>query len=110
MPSFSIDNMISIVPEAIMACLAMAVLMLDLFIQKQRRYLLGYISLLGVAVAAFETWSLRGLRLSTFSGMFVLDGYATFFKLIFYLAASLAILVSINYIKVEKIERGEYYG
>lgn len=104
------NDMLSIFPEAIVVCLAMAVLVLDLFVKKQRRYLLGWFSVIGLGLAALETWRLRGLDITSFSGMFVLDGYSIFFKMVFFIAAAIAILISINYIKLEGVERGEYYG
>jgi len=104
------DNIVSITPEIIMLSLAMVVLLLGLFVRAKRMYLLAYLSLAGIAAAAFKTWSMKGMELTTFSGMFVLDGYSTFFKMLFYLAAALAVLISVNYIKMEKIEKGEYYG
>jgi len=103
-------NLVFIVPEIIVAGIAMAVLLLDLFVRPERKYLLGYFSLAGLGAAAYQTWLLSGTQAVGFSGMFVLDGYATFFKFIFYIAAALAILISINYLKLEKIEKGEYYG
>lgn len=110
MPSFSMDNLVSIVPESIVLCIAIAVLMIDLFTDKEKRHYLAYFSIVGLAVAAYETWQLRGLNMTTFNGMFVLDGFSIFFKMLFFIVAALAILISINYLKNEQSERGEYYG
>ena len=110
MPSFSLDNLVSIVPESIVLCLAIAVLMFDLFTQKEKRHYLAYFSIVGLVVAAYETWQLRGLNVTTFSGMFVLDGFSVFFKMLFFIVAALAILISINYLKNEQSERGSTTG
>ncbi len=45
-----------------------------------------------------------------FAGMYVADGYALFFKIIFLIASGLTILISIGYAEREGIESGEYYG
>jgi NADH-quinone oxidoreductase subunit N len=88
----------------------MALLILDLFIKKGSRGILGYLAVLGLAAAAAQTLALAGSNASLFAGMFAVDGYSTFFKLLFYAAASLAILASMNYAGAEKLERGEYYA
>jgi NADH-quinone oxidoreductase subunit N len=45
-----------------------------------------------------------------FAGTFSLDPFSVFFKFVFYIACGLGILLSINYLKVEDIRRGEYYA
>ena len=104
------DNIVSIVPEIIVLVLAMTVLVMDIFVPKERKWTLAWISVAGLAVAAAKTWAMRDMTLTTFSGMFVTDGYSTFFKLLFYTAAALAILMSVRYLKVEDAEKGEYYA
>jgi NADH-quinone oxidoreductase subunit N len=42
--------------------------------------------------------------------MYLLDPYSTFFKFLLYIAAAFVILLSINYLKIEKINIGEYYA
>jgi NADH-quinone oxidoreductase subunit N len=110
MPMISAADMTAISPEIIVVCSAMAVLILGLFVKKEWRFLLGYLSVAGLVAAAFQTWSMRSEFHSAFFGMFVLDGYATYFKMVFYVAASIALLISISFVKTEKIERGEYYS
>ncbi len=51
-----------------------------------------------------------GREIVTFSGMFVSDDYAGFFKFIFYIATLLTILISIQYVRVEDLHAGEYYA
>ena len=47
---------------------------------------------------------------SFFGGTFLLDPFSTFFKFVFYIACGLGILLSMNYLKIEDIHRGEYYA
>jgi NADH-quinone oxidoreductase subunit N len=67
------------------------------------------------AVLAF-TWSLDSATLSVatvtsgFGGMFLLDSYSIFFKVLFLVAAILTILVSDRYLEVERAQSGEYYA
>ena len=45
-----------------------------------------------------------------FNGMFILDAFSIFFKVVFLLAAMLTILVSARYLEVERAHTGEYYA
>jgi NADH-quinone oxidoreductase subunit N len=110
MPSFSTQDILYIIPEIIVVGFAMAILVLDAFVPKGKKSTLAWLSIAGLIVAAAETWGLRDVNVTAFYGMFVLDSYAVFFKMIFYIAAGMAIMISMNYIKVEEIERGEYYA
>jgi len=110
MPSFSVHEMRYIVPELVIIAFGMAILVLDAFVPKDKKRWLAYLALVGIGIAAAQTCGLRMEHVTAFYGMFVLDGFARFFKLIFYIAAALAILISVNYVKVEEIERGEYYA
>ena len=42
--------------------------------------------------------------------MFLADGYAAFFKVLFLIAAALTVLISLRYLDDEGIHRGEYYA
>ena len=68
-------------------------------------------SLAGIGVAAFVTYKLVGDGVRDyFSGAFLLDPFSAFFKFVFFIACGLGILLSINYLKIEDINRGEYYA
>jgi NADH-quinone oxidoreductase subunit N len=86
------------------------VLVLDFFFDKEGKSFLGWLSLAGVAIAAAATYRLMGMSGLFFGGTFHLDAFSTYFKFAFYIACGLGILVSINYLKVEDIHRGEYYS
>jgi len=45
-----------------------------------------------------------------FNGMFILDAFSVFFKVVFLLAAILTILVSSRYLDVERANAGEFYA
>jgi len=110
MPSLSATDLFYITPEAIVLFFAMSVLIMDIFTEKENKRYLGYFSLVGLVVASVYLWQMRGLNNVSFYGMFVLDNYAIYFKTLFFIAAALAILISINYIKIEDINLGEYYS
>ncbi len=99
-----------VLPEAVMLIAALLVLLFDLVIGKEGKVLLGWLSVAGIAIAASISLETTGVSQSVFSGTFLVDPFSTFFKFVFYSACGLGILLSINYLKVEKIHRGEYYA
>ncbi len=93
------------IPELVMASLALVVLMLDLFIRRK-----GITALLSIITAGVVGFTLLDSSGTVFSGMYIADGYSSFFKLIFLISLALTILISIKYIKIEKVNFGEYYS
>jgi NADH-quinone oxidoreductase subunit N len=102
---FVMPDLGPVMPEIVMTCLALAILMADLFIQ--RKETVAFLSILSIGAVAY---ALPGAMGTTFSGMFVSDGYSMFFKLIFILNVILTILISVKYIAVERVNFGEYYS
>jgi NADH-quinone oxidoreductase subunit N len=105
-----LQSIVPILPELVLVVVALLVLLFDLFLPKGRKSILGWYSLAGVAVAAYVSFQLMGVQGTFFGGTFQLDPFSTFFKFVFYIACGLGILVSINYLKTEDLERGEYYA
>jgi NADH-quinone oxidoreductase subunit N len=105
MNNFQIPNLAPVMPEMIMTCAALVILFLDLFIKK--REALSGLSILAAVIVGF---SLFNSELgTTFSGMFVADGYAVFFKMVFLVSLVLSILVSGRYLDIQSAHQGEYY-
>ncbi|RJQ52935.1 MAG: NADH-quinone oxidoreductase subunit N [Nitrospiraceae bacterium] len=99
-----------IIPELTMVCMGLILLLLDLVVKKK-----GVIAAVGIAgalVALYGTFKLFGIGgpQTAFANMFVLDGYANFFKLIFYLNIILTVCISLKYMAIEKASFGEYYA
>ena len=100
-----------IAPEMIITAFGFLVLLVDVFLPKgERKGHLGIISLIGIVIAFFYTLPQIGSVKSGFEGMFVSDGYALFFKILFLIIAFLTILISMGYTQREGIAFGEYYA
>ena len=106
---FSLIDIVAILPELVVAGGACIVLMLDLIVPKGRKHLVAYTSIALILLAAWYSYSFSGLSTTAFAGMFVVDGYAVFFKFVFYIAAVLTIFMSLRYVRDEGINLGEYY-
>lgn len=95
-------------PELTLVATAVAVILLDLFVE--RKGLLALLSIIGLVIAAGFTVAMWGTSASTFHNMLAVDSFALFFKLLFLGIVALVILSSTDY--VSKFERfqGEYYA
>lgn len=102
---FVMPDLSPVMPEIVMTCLALALLLADLIIK--RKETIAFLSIISVAIV---TYILLGSMGTTFNGMFISDGYSTFFKLIFFLNVLLTVLISVKYIAIEKVNLGEYYS
>ena len=90
--------------------LALLLLLLELLIPaKESRRGVGYLAIIGLAGIIGYTFTLQGSQATFYQGLFVLDDYAVFFKVLFLSAALLTCLFSFDY--VEKLRRwqGEFY-
>jgi len=89
---------------------SIVLLVIDLFIARDNKRLTGYLALLGIVVAAvagIPFWNTNNGV--TFSNMIVLDNYALVLNWIFLLSAAITIVISLDYLPHQGIERGEYY-
>jgi NADH-quinone oxidoreductase subunit N len=96
-------------PEISLVAFAVAVILLDLFID--RKGLLAFVSIIGLLVScglAVSLWS--GVPQTTFNGMLTVDKFAIFFKILFLGIAVLVILASTDYVTKFKRFQGEYYA
>jgi NADH-quinone oxidoreductase subunit N len=109
-----------ITPELVLTLGAFLVLGLSALPEAGRRLwapvLAGLTCLMTLASLLSFVWrfGLEALRAPDmtigFNGMFILDAFSVFFKVVFLLAALLTILVSSRYLEVERANAGEYYA
>lgn len=107
---FPAINLRLILPEIILCVFAIFIILLDPFLSKERKMISGHIAWIAVVLAFLANLSLWDLQETTFSDMFLVDNFATFFKFIFLAGSFLIIFVSMNYLKREEILHGEYFG
>jgi NADH-quinone oxidoreductase subunit N len=103
-------NITPILPEIFLSVLAMALLLINVFATGTQKTYLANISFVGIVGAAVLVGSGWGGHIESFNGSVVLDNYATFFKMIFLVAAGLAILISDKYMEREECNHGELYS
>ncbi len=100
----------AIVPEMVIAAGACLLLLLDLVTPKCEQALLAYVGLGLLGLAGAASLGLSSANVEVLSGLFLLDPFSTYFKLLLYLATGFTILLSISYLGIERIHAGEYYA
>ncbi|MGB7296053.1 MAG: NADH-quinone oxidoreductase subunit N [Candidatus Aminicenantales bacterium] len=89
---------------------ALVVLLLEVFIKKQERDYLGYVSLVFLGAAGCLAVSSWNKGLSYFGGGLALDNLAIFLTLFFGLAVAFVILLSLKYIGRHDANHGEIFA
>ncbi len=104
-------DLITALPEIFILCMAMVILIADLFLKKNNRiaiYGLAQTTLLGAAYITFTTHAPSVTY--AFSGTFVDDAMSDVLKLMIYLGTSLILLYSRQYLQLRDMFRGEFYA
>ncbi len=89
---------------------ALFVLLLEVFIKKEKRDYLGYVSLVFLGAAGFLAVSFWNKGLFYFGGGLILDNLAIFLTFLFALAAAFVILLSLKYIGQQDANYGEIFA
>jgi NADH-quinone oxidoreductase subunit N len=95
-------------PELTLCGTALAVILLDLFIEQKKA--LAAISVLGLLVSIAFTIALWGEGGSSFGGMLVTDNFALFFKFLILGITILVVASSVDYVSRFARFQGEYYA
>lgn len=104
------SDLMAILPELIIVAAACLVLVLDPIMPASKKDALAWLSLSALAICLGVTASQMGSRVSAFSDLVIVDPYACFWKLLLYVVTGLTILLSLPYLKAERLNLGEYYG
>ena len=98
-----------LLPLIILIVWACVLLLADLFIPKERKWLTAMLAAFGLALTLGFTLSQLGLENTAFNGMVVVDGFSVFVNALLLLTGLLGVALAYGYVKRMDIERGEYY-
>src|SRR5438445_6598708 len=102
---------IRFLPEIVLSIFGMIVMGLDPLVDEQRsQKLLGMVALLGTLTALAATLLMSQYPVSSFCHMIQVDRFSVFFHFLVIAVAALVILSSYEYMTVQRIRAGEYYG
>lgn len=102
-------NFLVVAPEIVVLVTALSVMIVDLFLGKEQKGRLAWLSLVGVLAAAGLSYYIWDGTDPALQNMLVADGYALFLNLVILTAAALAILFSVEYTARTGLALGEYY-
>ncbi|MEO5887781.1 MAG: NADH-quinone oxidoreductase subunit N, partial [Anaerolineales bacterium] len=103
------SDLYTVLPFTILTVWACVLLLIDLFIPKDRKSITALLSALGLALTLGFTLSQIGREVTGFSGMVVLDGFSTFVNALLLVSGLLGVALAYGYVKRMGLERGEYY-
>jgi len=102
---------VRILPEIILTAFGIAVMVADpLLAPKSSRKPLGVLALIGSIAAAMATVWQSNFTGDAFSHMIAVNSFSIFFHLLIALIVIVVILASYEYLDVQHINLGEYYG
>jgi NADH-quinone oxidoreductase subunit N len=95
-------------PEILLAGGAMVLLMVGAYRGERATGFINWCAIILLIVAATIVWGMPGGKVVTFGSSFVVDGFARFLKTLTFVGSAAALLLSLNYLKVEKQQKFEY--
>ena len=110
MENIQIDLMTAL-PEIIVLSMAMAVLILDLFLNQKNRFLIYGVTQLTLLVATYTIWLTHTSAVSyAFSDMFIDDPLSHVLKFLTLVGVSIMLVYTRHYMQVRGLFKGEYYA
>jgi len=98
-------------PEMVLSVFGIAVMLLDPLLDEERsQRTLGTIALVGTLLALFSVHFMAAHPGLAFWNMISADSFSVFFHFLIIAIAALVILTSYEYMAVQRIRTGEYYG
>jgi NADH-quinone oxidoreductase subunit N len=105
------SDYIRILPEIVLSLFGMAIMVLDPLLDEEKsQKTLGIIGLVGALSALLSTWFMAQDPGLAFWSMVRVDGFSVFFHVLVIAIGIVLILTSYEYMAVQKIRAGEYYG
>jgi NADH-quinone oxidoreductase subunit N len=102
---------VRILPEIVLSLFGMVVMVLDpLLDEEASQKILGLIALAGMLAGIVATWCMSQFPGLAFWNMVQVDGFSVFFHVLVIAIAAVIILTSFEYMRVQRIRAGEYYG
>jgi NADH-quinone oxidoreductase subunit N len=100
-----------ILPELVLSLFGMLIMIVDPLLDEENSHQsLGTIALIGTLAALASTFWMAQYPGTAFSNMVRVEGFSVFFHFLVIAIAAVAILSSFDYLRVQRIRAGEYYG
>ena len=103
-----VPDVMPALPEVILAVAAMVLLMLGVFRGDQSTRTVSWLAVVTMVVVGFFVIAGPSDGAVTFAGMFVVDQFAVYMKVLVLIGSALAVVMSFGYIRDEGMERFEF--
>ncbi|TET19912.1 MAG: NADH-quinone oxidoreductase subunit N [Candidatus Aminicenantes bacterium] len=100
----------ALIPLLIIVFASLCIMILEVFLKKENKDYLAYISIIFLVVCGFFLVRAWNKDFSYFNGNLFLDNLSIFFSFIFLITTFLVILISMKYISLQGVNCGEYYS
>jgi len=104
-----LQSTLAILPLTILVLWASLLILVDLFIPDERKWLTALLAALGMVVSLILALTRTGAQQVAFDGMVVIDGFSIFLQALFLVSGLAAIALSHDYLKRMHIDRSEFY-
>jgi len=102
---------VRILPEIVLSIFGMIIMVVDPFVDQEKdQKTLGAIGLVGGLAALIATWFMAQFPGTAFWNTVRVDGFSVFFHVLMIAIAIVLILTSYEYMAVQRLRAGEYYG
>jgi NADH-quinone oxidoreductase subunit N len=104
------NNIWALLPILFVLVGAVLVLLIEVFIQREKKEYLGFISIIFLFLSGAASVLIWNKNLSYFNGNLFWDKLALFLSLLFIIGTALIILISMKYLSLQDANHGEYYS
>ena len=104
-----IEDVINLLPIFFLVCWSLILLLVDLWIPKQKKWLTASLAIAGLVFSSV-LFFIETSGTTAFNDMVVVDGFSRFLSIFFLISGIVAIFLAHDYLKRMEIERGEYYS
>ena len=105
--TFPAVNIDSTVPQLIVALFAILALLVEVFSRSSR--MVFATCLVGLHIALLRSLMQWGRGIPYESSLLAVDGYTTFFNILFILIAMITLAISLSYVENTRVDGGKYY-
>jgi NADH-quinone oxidoreductase subunit N len=106
-----IEDYIRILPEIVLALFGTLIMLLEAILPEDRpKPVLSWVTIGGLCIALWSAVMAYRTPGMAFSNMIIVDGFATFFRVLVILVGLLTVFASTSYLRQEHANAGEYYG
>jgi NADH-quinone oxidoreductase subunit N len=103
-------DLYSILPVVVLSVFGIAIMVLEPFLPTKSRGGLGWFAFAGTILAGISIVPMHSHAGPSYSNLWIVDDYSTFFHALFIFIAAMTTLISIDYLRRQNLQHAEYYA